>query len=471
MPAKCKQRERILAAGTVDIPVLPVGAIRGNLCFRCFSPSSNILKCSACKRAGYCSKECQKLDWSIVHKNHCKIFKTINQVEESQYQEKRTWDEYSDYLVISCALLLKFVRQFLIFIRAQPYCSSCRRSAVQLSSRKITLTRCDKCRLVFSCGDCNATHKPSVCVAYQNHAHVENFRIGFFEDTGKASPVTCTQFPCKTRKPLKDAAGWYDYFVNISDKPQIKDIIKPDFSGLTNVVGEVGTAKEKEDQERMRMFLLCATENLTMPLTVLAALEDINWDKPHLNIHILGATGREMLALGNFEEMLHLVPSLKGLHITAVGPESWAGSAEQTSAYFPKMDLDCCPACKSDGRMRSIASFKGVYHDFATTPEYEKPDLMVLFNSGFADGDDAESHWAPTIRMVVQGDVPALFTTYNEQEAQNEKTIMERLGASFVVEPEKNMWRGLVPTPEFIDEEYGVWFQNAYRYVVYGTKG
>ena len=99
MPAKCKERERMVASGHADIPALPVGAIQGNLCFRCFSPSGDILKCSGCKRAYYCSDKCQKLDWKIMHKNHCKIFQTINQVEEEKYQESRTWDEYRDYLV------------------------------------------------------------------------------------------------------------------------------------------------------------------------------------------------------------------------------------------------------------------------------------------------------------------------------------------------------------------------------------
>ena len=34
-----------------------------------------------------------------MHKNHCKIFQTINQVEEEKYQDSRMWDEYRDYLV------------------------------------------------------------------------------------------------------------------------------------------------------------------------------------------------------------------------------------------------------------------------------------------------------------------------------------------------------------------------------------
>jgi splicing suppressor protein 51 len=298
---------------------------------------------------------------------------------------------------------------------------------------------------------------------------MEDFRISFFEDTGKASPVTCTQFPRKTRKLLADATSWYDYFVNISDKPQISDIIKKDFSGLTDVVARVGTAKEVEDQERMRMFLLCATDNLTMPLTVVSALEDITWEKPHLNIHIVGATGRELIALGNFEEVVHLMPGLRSLHITAAGPGLAGGDlGQQGSPFLPKTNIDCCPGCRLDGRTRSISIYQGLYHDFAETPNYDKPDLVVLFNSGWVDGDDAESDWAPTIKLLVEGNVPVLFTTYNEQEAQNESRKMREMNAKFLVEAGKNRWSGLVPAPELIDEEYGMWFQNAYRYVIQG---
>ncbi|KAF1997008.1 hypothetical protein P154DRAFT_497660 [Amniculicola lignicola CBS 123094] len=471
MPSKCKTRER-LASDTPDIPELPVGAIRGNLCFRCFSPTDKILKCGACRRAGYCSAECQKLDWKIVHKNHCKIFKTINELEEQQYQTTRTWSEYSSYILETVRSIrdaapsdevLRFV------VQAQPYCATCRRSAVQLFNRKISLKRCGDCKLVFSCAECTTTptHSQAICTAYQNYAAVEAFRIDFFEDTGKASPVTCTQFPLEERKFLKDAKqGWYDYFVKISDKQQIEPVIKPDFSGVTEIVGQVGTAEEREQPERMRMFLLCATDNLTMPLTILSALEDIEYSKPSLNIHLVGATGREFLALANFEEILHLNPSLKTLNITAAGPHSWAG--DKASPYVPSMNLDCCPVCKSEGRTRSIASYRGVYHDFAASSNFAKPDLVVLFNSGWVDGDDAEKDWAPTIKLLVDQNVPALFTTYNQSEARHEELKLMGMNVKFVVEPEKNKWRGLVPTPEFIDEEYGMWYQNEYRYLIQG---
>ncbi|KAF2868462.1 hypothetical protein BDV95DRAFT_579897 [Massariosphaeria phaeospora] len=474
MPDKCRDRERIAAiSGAGEVPSLPVSAIRGNLCFRCFSPSDDILKCSGCRRAYYCSKKCQKLDWSLMHKNHCKIFQTINEVEEQKYQASRTWAEYRAYLLYIVRVIRNAApadEDLRYIVQAQAYCASCRRSAIHLSNRKTLLHRCEACRLVFSCADCSPTpeHSPSICDAYQNFARIENFRIAFFEETGKGAPVTCTQFPSPTRKFLKNCAGWYDYFVKISDKPQVKGKFKLDFNSIEDAITRNGTTIEKDEAERMFMFLLCATDNLTMPLTIISALEDISWDKPQLNVHIVGGTEREIVALGNFEEMLHLIPSLRGLHTTVIGPEI-PGGFEGKGHYLPRQNVDCCPTCKADGRQRSISLYQGVYHDFMKASEYRKPDLAVLFNSGWVDGEDAKLHWEPTIVALVAAGVPALFTTYNEGEARNEQTRMKELGAKVLVEAEENKWKGLVPTPEFIDEEYGMWYNNAYRYIIQGS--
>ena len=136
-----------------------------------------------------------------------------------------------------------------------------------------------------------------------------------------------------------------------------------------------------------------------------------------------------------FEELFHLIPSLKTLDIAAVGPSSQL-FGQGLEGYAPKVDLPCCGACQSQGRKRPLSAYKGLYHDFANTSFYEKPDLIVAFNSGCVDGDDADSDWDKTIRLIVESNVPALFTTYNTRESQHEQAKMKRLGAKFIVEPE-----------------------------------
>ena len=99
MPDKCKERERISASSIVEVPALPVAAVRGQLCFRCFSPAEKITKCAGCKRAGYCSRVCQKIDWAFSHKKQCKVLREVNELDLNEYRASRTWDEYRMALV------------------------------------------------------------------------------------------------------------------------------------------------------------------------------------------------------------------------------------------------------------------------------------------------------------------------------------------------------------------------------------
>jgi splicing suppressor protein 51 len=306
-----------------------------------------------------------------------------------------------------------------------------------------------------------------VCATYQTQNTIEQFRHELFEDTGKASVIECTQKPHTKHKSLANSAGWYDYYSKISDKGYIEGNIMNDFSAISSAAAKRDAAM-REFEERRRMFLLLATDTLTMPLTIVSALEELRLlNTSILKIHLLGATGREFLAMSSFEEILHLVPGVKSLDITAVGPSSLL-YGPGSDIYAPKQDLPCCNACQSKRRTRPIASYQGLYHDFAKSRHYQKPDLIVAFNSGCVDGDDADTDWVKTLRFIVECDAPALFTTYNPREASHEQAKWKSLGAKFVLEPAKNKWSSLVPMPEFLDEEYDIFYQNYYRYVING---
>jgi splicing suppressor protein 51 len=155
------------------------------------------------------------------------------------------------------------VRDTIFIIQAQAYCSTCRRSAHQLASRGIALEACKDCHLLHHCSGCADSHSKAVCATYQVQNDVEQFRIQLFEDTGKASAITITEKLHTTHKPLASCAGWYDYFVNVSDKASIMDKITPDFSQLSQAATQTGSA-EREFEESRRMFLLLATDTLTM---------------------------------------------------------------------------------------------------------------------------------------------------------------------------------------------------------------
>jgi len=353
------------------------------------------------------------------------------------------------------------------FKRAQPHCSTCHRNSNQLTNRGVALKACPNCHLVHNCDACSDSHSKEVCTTYQTQNKIEEFRHQLFEDTGKASVIECTKTPRSKHKSLASCAGWYDYYANISDKSFIQGNILSDFSAISSSAAQRDAAM-REFEERRRMFLLMATDTLTMPLTVLSAMEELQLlDTPTLHVHLLGATGREFLAMSTFEEILHLVPGVKSLNITAIGPSSLL-FGQHSDGYAPEQELPCCNACQSRGRTRPIASYQGLYHDFAKSRHYQKPDLIVAFNSGCVDGDDADTDWVKTLRFVVESGASALFTTYNPREALHEHAKWTSLGAKFAAEPAKNKWCSLVPMPEFLDEEYDIWYQNYYRYIIKG---
>ncbi|XP_041481801.1 histone-lysine N-methyltransferase SMYD3-like [Lytechinus variegatus] len=51
---------------------------RGLFCDFCLKQRSDLQRCSSCKYVRYCSRQCQKADWSRCHKQDCKTLKRIH---------------------------------------------------------------------------------------------------------------------------------------------------------------------------------------------------------------------------------------------------------------------------------------------------------------------------------------------------------------------------------------------------------
>jgi len=50
--------------------VIPAKPIEGE-CQRLQCHEAGTMKCARCKKVGYCSRNCQKLDWKSIHKHVC----------------------------------------------------------------------------------------------------------------------------------------------------------------------------------------------------------------------------------------------------------------------------------------------------------------------------------------------------------------------------------------------------------------
>lgn len=145
-------------------------------------------------------------------------------------------------------------------------------------------------------------------------SEAERFGIQHFMQTEEYAPRMLTGTPRKIYAPLSAASSWYDYYTQISDKQMIAGLISPDLKPL-------------QDNVEMASALSAATDETSMMLTIIAALESVFENLPTkktLNLHIIGATSRELNSLMIFEEIMHLLPSLEKLHCSFVGIDSKA---------------------------------------------------------------------------------------------------------------------------------------------------
>ena len=280
--------------------------------------------------------------------------------------------------------------------------------------------------------------------------------IKIIEVEGHNAVQLATESPRQTYKPLSTAKGWYEYFKDLNGTDAI-DSIKPDF-----------TPRESGSRPFPGTLLKLATDSSSTVLTALAALEltipDLS-QRDRLTIHVLGSTARELMILRLNEEFLHLLPKLKVVTVGYIGPDT-----PQDTERNQLLPNECCSQCTAAGRKRLFFLRKRLYHecDVASLfPEFP-PDLIMACNSGHAD-EETES-WRPTLERVLATNVPALFTTYNEQEAVDEQTTFGRMGAHFVQTCNENRWHGLVPKIENFGARYEVFYYNYYTYIVKGKR-
>ena len=240
----------------------------------------------------------------------------------------------------------RFLRlRVLINSRFQPYCVKCYRSTFQLPPGS-TLSICSACQLVHHCSFCAKPHHQSQCASLRAISQAERFKINHFIKTEEWVPRMLTEVPRSTYIPLSMTSSWYDYYTRVSDKDTISGLISPDL-------------KPPKKNIEMASALCAATGETSMMLTIIAALEAVYDDlatKALLNLHLLGATSRELHSLMCFEAILHLLPWLRKLHYSFVGidmPNPIGGTNT--------MMLGCCPPCTGKLFWNHNFPFRGLF--------------------------------------------------------------------------------------------------------------
>ncbi|KAK3172320.1 hypothetical protein OEA41_005641 [Lepraria neglecta] len=425
----------------------PTLALKQALCFSCWDVSSNLSRCSACKRVSYCSAKCQKQDWNRNHKKLCKKLVALNKQKGYVPSAGRHWNDYYDEQVL----------EFLGSGTLDP--SELGRLVGRESQLEdgAKLNACQYCLLTSFCPSCQQTHPSAECATLQDIAADDKIMVDLRRRTGKSSTISLTKFPRKQQFSLSSAKDWYDYYTRLSDMGAFRSKMNRDLKYLAN------DPKEREFVEYIR----CGTNTTTTQLTLIAALEAVIPNvstRGSINLHIIGAAGAEFASVPAFEELLHFLPSLTALQLSFVGLNVLEDLKDDTETQNPHT-LQCCTTCTKMGRTISITTWRGPYHAYVDTEFYKTPDLAAAFHSGFSVDEQAD--WYPTIKYLAHAPHPTLLTAARYFEIQGDMGVWKNLGAEFVKNAEVNKWKGMSPSLAVCgDKPNEVVYQNYWWYIV-----
>lgn len=404
----------------------------GAACCHCMAISDTLVRCKCCQRAKYCNKQCQVNDWKC-HKYGCRKLKTVRETfypmlkdrvkddkdlpnlpaflkatvdETIPAEKKKQWDKSA---------------KFLIFLKT---CMICGKNEYDFGADR-NWTNCPTCRFGWCCSqdhfqEALSAHTPQVCESYQRATACRLFRWNHCKRYGEEfifgpeSPLTMpfSGFP----------SSWEEYYET-----------------------RCPLQHQKSRQGILPLeFLPAATKQLSQPVMCLYSIyqHDFLREKytssgasaQELTIHVVGANSAfELWPRQFWEEILHCLPSVSCLNVDFIGPEVAIDS--------PRDALECCPKCTSQHRSRTVAFHCKTYHDYKSDEAtFTPPDLLVAFNTGLSE--ECRASWKASLQVILDMNVPALFTAYQKDEAEKEFAILQNLGANLLCdEPLLNPFR------------------------------
>ncbi|KAI4378632.1 hypothetical protein MLD38_016086 [Melastoma candidum] len=137
-----------------------------------------------------------------------------------------------------------------------------------------------------------------------------------------------------------------------------------------------------------------------------------------LYIHYLGPE-KELLQMAAFGELRALFPDVQ-VNIDIIGPDvpmHWDGETVKLHKYAECNESECECKCKMDvdtGHSSPVILHirRGYYHDvYRSLQKDSPPHLVIAPNAGIA----AYSSWLPTIELINELKVPAVFSDYCEE--------------------------------------------------------
>lgn len=294
---------------------------------------------------------------------------------------------------------------------------------------------CETCKFGWCCSkehweEYKDRHTAEICYKYRSSIMISRFEWKQVQAEDEAFCFTPEETLAKPMETFPED-GWESYF-----KIRCPDMYAYSRNGMLPPE-----------------FLPASTHALSQPVTCLYGMYQHSIERfnslPKLSVHVVGAsTSYELPATCIWEEILHCLPAIKKIQIDFVGPEARSILNSDEDKYAVT-EMEVCPTCESNHRQRSISIHGQTYHEFVRTSgdKFSRPDLIVAFNTGMHE-DDTES-WTESLRGILDMNVPALFTSYNRGEADQDFQILRNLNANLLLdEPVRNPMAAVKPEIE-----------------------
>jgi mitochondrial splicing suppressor protein 51 len=447
-------------------------ALAGAACCNCMQVSDHLSRCAKCKRARYCNRDCQKQHYK-QHKKECTLLEFFrNHYHENAgtftlRQDEETGDGGTTRLLHEKILIGKAfrheevirtlvatgqmrgpvdsetmdrVRRFIMWARV---CAHCKKNEYEFLSENNDINNnnkgicCPTCKYGWCCSQEHydaymqtGHHSSELCRQFAHSATMETFSWQHkkrFNEAFAAAPdhqVTTRDYdPPFKRCPT----GWEEY---------VKTRFVAEYAAT--LAGQLPSE-----------FLPAATHLLSQSATCLYALFHHGLDeytnkkgkgssraftgKKTLTIHIVGACKNyEIPPRGEvWEELLHCLPAVDSLKTVFIGPEVGVDfpDGSSSSKRLCYENVECCPVCTVQNRTRSIEICESTYHEYKQDPiMFSQPDLIVVFNTGMYE--ECTESWKSSLQVMLDMNVPCLFTSYAKDEAVGDYAVLKSLNAN-----------------------------------------
>ncbi|KAJ7119992.1 hypothetical protein C8R46DRAFT_929313 [Mycena filopes] len=475
-------------------PLQPLPSILGLACYKCFKEKDvHLSRCSgSCRRISYCSPECQKVDWP-QHKPFCKVLSSIEKnnaravamlVFSLPPEPATDLNLLNDMSATHAFKMFELCQRLLgryvcspgfalcpdnaygplnLFehelVNCEPRCMVCTRTdqLIRMEAATNGTATSEKPKQLIPCPSCNL----SFCCSPAHWKLALPLHHGPCEDAHDG--LSHCDMNREVRLNIKLTTQLASAQNILGEFKWAPRRLKASWSSLAgkNWEGEFGgdiRSTRLPDGHPVSSWVRAASEDLTMSMTILYALEELNdddaWTRKHtLDIHIIGATRLEVSATKVFEEIFHRLPQVKTLKFLLCGPDMPTNvprlqpiknclSAPPPTVRPTSHSSLSCRDCNNLGRKRVHENVVGTYHSYVQKEgsKFEVPDLAIAFNSGASQS--SMHSWPPTFKILLERKVPSLFTSYNRYEGEGEAALLRKAGATLLpsLGPVKNPW-------------------------------